>query len=192
MARCDSAMTTTPLMPNGLNSWKTTSTIVACARLAASTMDVFTVSRLLRASASQSNSSSSRCRPSACTLSLLSEFRLPAKILRACFLNVGPCFWHCKEKMAFLAPFETLGDASGAGSGVLGAVRRSRRAAPASRVERQKSRLEGTFLLAFGPRAANMVERFAVFFAKIHYEREATRANGLETGNQGSDDVRKR
>jgi hypothetical protein len=29
-------MTTTPLTPNGLNSWKTTSTIVACARLAAS------------------------------------------------------------------------------------------------------------------------------------------------------------
>src|ERR1700692_1378384 len=34
-------------------------------------MDAFTVSRLFRASASQSNSSSSRCRPSACPLSLL-------------------------------------------------------------------------------------------------------------------------
>ena len=29
MERWDSAMTTTPLMPNGLNSWKTTSTMVA-------------------------------------------------------------------------------------------------------------------------------------------------------------------
>ena len=46
---------------------------------AASTMDAFTVSRLLRASASQSNNSSSRCRPSACTLSLLSLRRSPAK-----------------------------------------------------------------------------------------------------------------
>ena len=94
--------------------------------------------------------------------------------------------------MAFLAPFETLGDASGAGSGVLGASRRLRRAAPASRTERQKSGLEGTFLLAFGPRAVTMVERFAVFFAKFTTNGEATRANGLETGNQGSDDVRKR
>ena len=35
-----------------------------------------------------------------------------------------------------------------------------------------------------------MVERF--FFAKFTTTEEATRANGLETGNQGSDDVRKR
>src|SRR5687767_8710979 len=65
MERWDSAMTTTPLTPNGLNSWKTTSTIVACARFAASTRAAFTDSRLLMASESQSNSSRSRCRPSA-------------------------------------------------------------------------------------------------------------------------------
>src|SRR5262249_24090592 len=77
-------MTTTPLMPNGLNSWNTSSTIVACARLAASTMDDFTRSTLLRASASQSNSSSSRCRPSACNRSLLPCFSLPENVSAEC------------------------------------------------------------------------------------------------------------
>src|SRR6266568_217391 len=63
--RWDSAMTTTPLIPNGLNSWKTTSTIVACARFAASMREPFTASRLLMESESQSNNSRSRCRPKA-------------------------------------------------------------------------------------------------------------------------------
>src|SRR5437870_488014 len=58
-------MTTTPLIPNGLNSWKTTSTIVACARFAASMRELFTASRLLMDSESQSNNSRSRCRPKA-------------------------------------------------------------------------------------------------------------------------------
>src|SRR6266540_1609157 len=58
-------MTTTPLTPKGLNSWKTTSTIVACARFAASISAPLTVSRLLMASRSQSNNSRSRCRPKA-------------------------------------------------------------------------------------------------------------------------------
>src|SRR6266436_2227694 len=65
MERWDSAMTTTPLIPNGLNSWKTTSTIVACARFAASMRELFTASRLLMDSESQSNNSRSRCRPKA-------------------------------------------------------------------------------------------------------------------------------
>src|SRR5437763_3292354 len=54
MERWDSAMTTTPEIPNGLNSWKTTSTMVACARFAASTRAPFTFSRLLMASVSRS------------------------------------------------------------------------------------------------------------------------------------------
>src|SRR6266446_1925501 len=58
-------MTTTPLIPNGLNSWKTTSTIVACARFAASMRELFTASRLLMDSEAQSNNSRSRCRPKA-------------------------------------------------------------------------------------------------------------------------------
>src|SRR2546428_965498 len=58
-------MTTTPLIPKGLNSWNTTSTMVACARLAASTSAPFTASRLSMASGAQSNNSRSRCRPRA-------------------------------------------------------------------------------------------------------------------------------
>src|SRR6266850_6286508 len=58
-------MTTTPLTPKGLNSWKTTSTIVACARFAASISAPFTDSTLLMASRSQSNNSRSRYRPKA-------------------------------------------------------------------------------------------------------------------------------
>src|SRR5919197_968610 len=65
MERWDSAMTTTPLMPKGLNSWKTTSTMVAWARFAASIRAPFTASRLLITSGSQSNNSTSRCRPRA-------------------------------------------------------------------------------------------------------------------------------
>src|SRR5215467_3006456 len=74
MERWDSAMTTTPLIPNGLNSWKTTSTIVACARFAASMRELFTASRLLMDSESQSNNSRSRCRPKA--FNPTSSFRL--------------------------------------------------------------------------------------------------------------------
>src|SRR3989344_3880826 len=68
MARCDSAMMTAPLIPYGLNAWMTTSTMVACARFAASTITSLTKLRLLMASASQSKSSNSRCRPNACIL----------------------------------------------------------------------------------------------------------------------------
>src|SRR6266511_309575 len=104
MARCDSAMTTTPLMPNGLNSWKTTSTMVACARLAASTMDAFTMSRQLMASGSQSNSSSSRCRPSACTLSLLSGVFSAEKIFGQNFAHCGAIFLALQEKSGLRQP----------------------------------------------------------------------------------------
>src|SRR6185295_3354084 len=129
MARCDSAMTTTPLMPNGLNSWKTTSTMVACARLAASTMDVFTVSRLLSASASQSNSSSSRCRPSACTLFFPSPFLFfDRKISARSFFNVWPPKRHCKKKMNFFAlRRRRSGVLPGAGSGRKTAARADER-----------------------------------------------------------------
>src|SRR5438132_580002 len=65
MERWDSAMTTTPLIPKGLNSWKTTSTMVAWARFAASIRAPFTASRLLITSGAQSNNSTRRCRPRA-------------------------------------------------------------------------------------------------------------------------------
>src|SRR5215470_16500198 len=97
--------------------------MVACARLAASTIDVFTVSRLLSASASQSNSSSSRCRPSACILSLLSALLSLARNFAADFLNVGPCFWHCKEKMGWKAIFGGVAAASAPAPRALGAAR---------------------------------------------------------------------
>src|SRR5206468_4228621 len=51
---------------------------------------------------------------------------------------------------------------------------------------------EVTFLLAFSLRAANMVERFFSATSTLGRATEETRANGLETGDQGSDDVRKR
>jgi len=53
-------MTTTPLTPKGLNSWNTWLTMVAWARLAASSIEVFTVGRLANAVASHSNSSRRR------------------------------------------------------------------------------------------------------------------------------------
>src|SRR5437879_6108411 len=76
MERWDSAMTTTPLIPKGLNSWKTTSTMVAWARFAASIRAPFTASRLLITSGSQSNNSTRRCRPRAFNpVALLSPIR---------------------------------------------------------------------------------------------------------------------
>src|SRR5262249_30689843 len=113
MARCDSAMTTTPLMPNGLNSWKITSTMVACARLAASTMDVFTMSRLLMASGSQSNSSSNMCRPSACTLSLLPRCCLPRNFPGQNFVHCGPIFLALQAKSGPRSGFWAPGRGSG-------------------------------------------------------------------------------
>src|SRR5215813_8722146 len=118
MERWDSAMTTTPEIPNGLNSWKTTSTMVAWARFAASTRAPFTFSRLLMASESQSNNSSSRCRPRAFNpLTLLYPIPSTAPLLRRAFvavhrsfapkkffaatnycLNVGSVQSHCKKK----------------------------------------------------------------------------------------------
>src|SRR5439155_22454419 len=90
----DSAMTTTPEIPNGLNSWKTTSTMVAWARFAASTSAPFTFSRLLMASESQSNNSSSRCRPRAFNLLTLlypvrpSTAPLLRRVTRRCSLHL--------------------------------------------------------------------------------------------------------
>src|SRR5262247_3419486 len=122
IARWDSAMTTTPLMPNGLNSWKTTSTMVAWARFAASTRAPLTDSRLLMASRSQSNISSKRCRPRAFNpLVPLSPIRpSTAPLLRRSALRryrskkfrffYKTCFtvWsvltHCKKKTHFLTP----------------------------------------------------------------------------------------
>src|SRR6266498_987988 len=82
--------------------------MVACARLAASTMDVFTMSRLLRASGSQSNSSSSRCRPSACTLSLLPGVFSAEKFFGQNFVQCGAIFWALQGKSG-VAPVSRRG-----------------------------------------------------------------------------------
>jgi len=63
--RWDSAMTTTPLTPKGLNSWKATSTTVALHALAAETMISRTASTFLSNSGSHPYSSTKRCLPSA-------------------------------------------------------------------------------------------------------------------------------
>ncbi len=63
--RWDSAMTTTPLTPKGLNSWKATSTTVALHALAAETMISWTASTFLSNSGSHPYSSTKRCLPSA-------------------------------------------------------------------------------------------------------------------------------
>src|SRR5262249_16316409 len=98
MERWDSAMTTTPEIPNGLNSWKTTSTMVAWARFAASTRAPFTFSRLLMASESQSNNSSSRCRPRAFNpLILLCPIPSTAPLLRRATRRRSP--HHRAEKI---------------------------------------------------------------------------------------------
>src|SRR5437867_253081 len=132
--RWDSAMTTTPEIPNGLNSWKTTSTMVACALFAASTSAPFTFSMLLMASESQSNNSSSRCRPRAFNpLTLLCPIRpSTAPLLRRAisplfttvsatknfFLAVSENWIHCRGRfralqeknavLARLAPPDTV------------------------------------------------------------------------------------
>src|SRR6266540_6993902 len=94
--------------------------MVACARLAASTMDVFTMSRLLRASGSQSNSSSSRCRPSACTLSLLPGLFSAEKIFGQNFVHCGAIFGALQEKSG--PPVSSRWLRSGAGEGPPGAA----------------------------------------------------------------------
>src|SRR3990170_4781145 len=63
--RWDSAMTTTPLTPKGLNSWKATSTTVALQALAAATKISRTASTFLSNSGSHPYSSTKRCLPSA-------------------------------------------------------------------------------------------------------------------------------
>src|SRR2546428_156475 len=100
MERWDSAMTTTPLIPKGLNSWTTTSTMVAWARFAASIRAPFTASRLLITSGSQSNNSTRRCRPRAFNpVALLSPIRSStAPLLRR--LPASPL----DEKISLLHP----------------------------------------------------------------------------------------
>src|SRR3990170_3988569 len=66
MEKWDSAMTTTPLTPKGLNSWKEVSTIVALQALAAETMISLTTSTFFSNSGLQPCSSTNRCLPSAC------------------------------------------------------------------------------------------------------------------------------
>src|SRR3989454_2737500 len=92
--RWDSAMTTTPEIPNGLNSWNRTPNLLAWARFGASTSAPFTFSRLLMASESQSNNSSSRCRPRAFNLLTLlypvrpSTAPLLRRVTRRCSLHL--------------------------------------------------------------------------------------------------------
>src|SRR3972149_2436176 len=66
MEKWDSAMTTTPLTPKGLNSWKEVSTIVALQALAAETRISLTTSTFFSNSGLQPCSSTNRCFPSAC------------------------------------------------------------------------------------------------------------------------------
>jgi hypothetical protein len=68
MARWDSAMTTIPLTPKGLNSWKATSTIVAFASNAAFLRVSCTNCRLPRVLGLHSLNSNSRWVPKACNL----------------------------------------------------------------------------------------------------------------------------
>src|SRR6266446_5323922 len=94
--------------------------MVACARLAASTMDVLTMSRLLRASGSQSNSSSSRCRPSACTLSLLPGLFSAEKIFGQNFVHCGAIFGALQEKSGPPVSSRWLRSGAGGPAGRLG------------------------------------------------------------------------
>src|SRR6266403_896681 len=64
MARCDSAMTTTPEMPHGANLWNTVSTTVAPATRAALTSVFLTHSMSSRWPVSHSYRSSTTCEPS--------------------------------------------------------------------------------------------------------------------------------
>ena len=66
--KVDSAMTTIPLMPKGLNSWKATSTIVAFASNAAFLSVSLTNSRFVRVLGLQSLNSNNRWVPNACNL----------------------------------------------------------------------------------------------------------------------------
>src|SRR5574337_1579562 len=59
-------MTTTPLTPKGLNSWKEVSTMVALQAFAAQTRISLTTSALFSDSGLQPCSSTNRCFPSAC------------------------------------------------------------------------------------------------------------------------------
>src|SRR3989475_6259569 len=62
----DSAMTTIPLMPKGLNWWKWVPTMVAFAILAAATKISSTLFTSFRSLGLQPFNSSTKCRPSAC------------------------------------------------------------------------------------------------------------------------------
>src|SRR5499426_4019921 len=95
-------MTTTPLMPNGLNSWKTTSTMVAWARFAASIKAPLTASRLLMASGSQSNISSSRCRPRAFKPVVPLSIRSSTAPLLRRFTHVAIALTRCSEKISLM------------------------------------------------------------------------------------------
>src|SRR6266542_3038319 len=64
IARCDSAMTTTPEIPHGANLWNTVSTIVAPATRAALTSVFSTHSMSSRCLVSHSYKSSTTCEPS--------------------------------------------------------------------------------------------------------------------------------
>src|SRR2546430_13653357 len=121
MVRWDSAMTTTPLMPKGLNSWKTTSTIVAWARFAASIRAPFTASRSLITSGSQSNNSTRRCRPRAFNpVALLSPIqsstapllrRLPASPLDEKISRLHQNLFHCMARFFRLQEKNALSSA---------------------------------------------------------------------------------
>src|SRR6266542_3179159 len=156
--------------------------MVACARLAASTMDVLTMSRLLRASGSQSNSSSSRCRPSACTLSLLPGLFSAEKIFGQNFVHCGAIFGALQEKSG--PPVSSRWLRSGAG----GARRAPRRPLFVS---------AGNFLLAFRGRVATMSEIHDGSRAANAASRAGARGgkgglNGLDTSDQGGGHSRER
>src|SRR5206468_13100855 len=101
-----------------------------------SPMELFTTSRLLMASGSQSNSSSSRCRPSACTLSLPPVVFSARKFFWQNFAHCGPYFLALQAKSGPPASFADAGAA---------------RRVPAAGAD-------GHFLLAFLGRAVTMGE----------------------------------
>src|SRR2546428_112039 len=164
MERWDSAMTTTPLIPKGLNSWKTTSTMVAWARFAASIRAPFTASRLLITSGSQSNNSTRRCRPRAFNpVALLSPIRsstapllrrLPASPLdeKISLLHskldslYGPGFSIARKKRLRRAPRRRAPSPVAAGKRLSASENHSPRARPSLRPTRLRC-LSSTFRL---------------------------------------------
>src|SRR5574337_452592 len=78
-------MTTTPLTPKGLNSWKEVSTMVALQAFAAQTRISLTTSAFFSNSGLQPCSSTNRCFPSACNdlpplAKLLFDVHLPGRL----------------------------------------------------------------------------------------------------------------